>query len=137
MTTWLTKELTLDLLAITIHGLTKAMERIEAEPAGECPPAETHAQEQTPVQEQAPMEVQPEPTPAPEPAPVPAPQPGPDVAELRATAQQLLRGIANNGGGQWIAGTLFPHFGIDHLDKLPADKWEELITMAQQHTEEA
>lgn len=122
MTTWLTKELTLDLLAITIDGLNKAFNAI----SGDAP--------STPLSVLEPKHPADE---SQQPAPVPAPQPGPDVAELRATAQQLLRGIANNGGGQWIAGTLFPHFGIDHLDKLPADKWEELITMAQQHTEEA
>ena len=98
--TWISKDLTLDLLAIGIHARQKTFDRIKEEPA------------------------------APEPKPEPQEEETPD---LLPEAQNTLRAISMDEGPGWITGTLFPHFNVQSLTDVPADKLPELITMAQKH----
>lgn len=141
---WLSKSLTLDLLAIAIDGLNKTYARINVEEAVESPwvpGADEEAQAAAP----APVEVPPAtpPAPAESPAPVeqitveeaPAPAPELDGAALLAEAQTLLRTIAQTTGTDWITGTLFPHFFTDSLNTIPVEKLPELIAMATAHKE--
>lgn len=124
---WLTKSLTLDLIAITIDSLNRISERISTESndgAGNWPPAEQN----------------PAPAPAPEPAPAaqstnldPAAQ-AEQQAALHTKAQETLRNIALKEGTDWITGTLFPSFNVGSLNDIPADKLNELITQAENHT---
>lgn len=122
--TWISKNLTLDLLAIGIDAMQKTFDRIKEEPETQSPwPKETPAS--------APQAVQESPAaPKPEPAPKPQEETTPD---LLPKAQNLLRSISMNEGPTWITSTLFPHFHVQSLTDVPADKLPELITMAQQH----
>lgn len=140
MSSWLSKDLTLDIIAIGIHSLNKIHQRIaqgpeegqsEKPPAAEALPAAEP--ELKPAEETAPQKPQAEPeeTPA-------AADEEPDPA-VRAEAQTALRTITQtegNDGITWITGTLFPHFGVDSLTAVPDNKLEELITMAKAHTDE-
>lgn len=127
---WISKSLTLDLLAIAIDGMNKAFERISAEPeaASQSPwPADVPA---APAPVEAPPAV---PEPAPAPAPPAAPQPEPEqepAPDLLPEAQIILRTIAQTQGTDWITGTLFPHFGTNSLNTVPAERLPELIEMA-------
>lgn len=136
--TWLTKNLTLDLLAIAIDGMNKAYTRIkDSEGSSPWPPAAQPAQAPHPIQEEqhAPA-VAPSPEPEPTPA-APAPEPQPTPEELHTKAQTILRTIAQSGDIEWVTGTLLPHFGVSSLTDVPADKLPELITLATQHAQEA
>lgn len=118
---WLTKSLALDLLAITIDGLTRASERISQEPDvpadGNWPPVEQPQQPQTaPQAEPQTTELHPE-----------------DQAALHTKAQETLRNIALKEGTDWITGTLFPSFGVGSLNGIPAGKLSELIAQAENH----
>lgn len=135
---WISKNLTLDLLAIAIDGLTKSFDRIKSEPESDWPPAEVPAQAPAAVDPApAPVEQpQPEPTPAPapqpaaqEPAPEPAAAPAAEVNRIDE-AKAHLRDISLNGGMDWITGTLFPTFGVTSLTDVPADRLPELIDKA-------
>lgn len=145
--TWLTKNLTLDLLAITIDGLSRAFDRIKDEP-DTVDPATAHPADYTltnitetpaapgPVVDPEPA-VDPEPQPAPAPE-APASQPDPAPAEdLLPEAQHQLRTIAQGGNVEWITRTLFPHFGVTSLTDVPADRLPELISMAKTKNQEA
>lgn len=133
--TWLSKELTLDLLAITIHSMNKIYERIAADGAEVSPwPVPEDVQ-----RSQASQEIEPTPqpeAPAPEPvveaaeAPAPVAEPV-DYDQLHTQAQQLLRDINLAGGIDWITGTLFPHFGVNSLSNVPKERLPELVTMAE------
>lgn len=129
---WISKSLTLDLLAITIDGLNKAFERISAEPdaVSQSPwPVDAPAD---PAPVEAPPAAVPESTPAPPAAPEPTPTPAPEPAQdLLPEAQNVLRTIAQTQGTDWITGTLFPHFGTNSLNTVPADRLPELIEMAK------
>lgn len=155
---WISKSLTLDLLAITIDGLTKVFERITAEPdvqADQSPwseqpaapvnvelPADTPvpsstvrqaAQEAQQALNEAQQASQTAPAPAPAPAATPAPQAQPAAApveDLRPQAQDALRRIAQTEGTDWIRETLFPHFGTSTLNDIPEAKLPEVIAMA-------
>lgn len=141
MSDWLSKDLTLDPLAIGIHSLNKIHQRIAQGPeegqsekplAAEALPA-VEPELKPAAEEPAPQEPQPEPeeTPA-------AAAEGPDPA-VRAEAQTALRTITQtegNDGITWITGTLFAHFGVTSLTDVPDSKLEELITMAKAHTDE-
>lgn len=124
---WISKSLTLDLLAIAIDGLNKTFERISAEPeaVSQSPwPADAPA-------DPAPVEAPPAAVPEPAPAPSAAPQPEPEPAQdLLPEAQNILRTIAQTQGTDWITGTLFPHFGTNSLNTVPAERLPELIEMA-------
>ncbi|QRV71371.1 RecT-like ssDNA binding protein [Corynebacterium phage CL31] len=134
---WISKSLTLDLLAITIDGLNKVFDRISAEPdaAPGVSPWPTDAPA-APAPVEAPPAAAPQPTPAPstpaapqpEPDLDPAPEPAPD---LLPEAQTALRTIAQTQGTDWIRETLFPHFGTTTLNDIPAEKLPELIAMAK------
>lgn len=139
---WISKNLTLDLIAIAIGGMQSAFDRIKSEPESDWPPAEAPAPAPAAV-EPAP---QPEPAPAPQPEPAPAPQPepqpaaqepAPEPAAAPATevsrldeAKTHLRDISLSGGMDWITNTLFPHFGVNNLNDVPADKLPDLIQAA-------
>lgn len=128
--TWISKGLTLDLLAIGIDAMQKTFDRIKEEPDTQSP----WPKEQTPSA--APQAVQETPAPKTEPAAAPAPKPQEEAApDLLPEAQKLLRSISMDEGPAWITGTLFPHFNVQSLTDVPADKLPELITMAQQHKE--
>lgn len=127
--TWISKNLTLDLLAIGIHAMQKTFDRIKEEPDTqapwphqEAPAAEPHPVEEAPAPKEEPA--------APEPKPEPQKEETPD---LLPEAQNTLRAISMNEGPGWITGTLFPHFNVQSLTDVPADKLPELITMAQKH----
>lgn len=143
MSSWISKSLTLDILAITIDGLTKVFDRINAEPDGVSPwPAQTEAPAP------APAVVTPESTPA---APATPVQPLPpeiaqeqqeaidsiDTQKLLAQAQTSLRTIAQTEGTTWITNTLFPHFGVQSLNDIPAERLSEVVTMADSHLPQA
>lgn len=136
---WISKNLTLDLIAIAIGGMQSAFDRIKSEPESDWPAAEVPAQ--------APAAVDPAPqsAPAPQPEPTPAAQepqpesPAPQQAAAEAPAPQVnrideakahLRDISLNGGMDWITGTLFPAFGVTSLTDVPADRLPELIDKA-------
>lgn len=139
---WISKNLTLDLIAIAIGGMQSAFDRIKSEPESDWPAAE-----QPEVPAQAPAEVEPAPqsAPAPQPEPAPAaqePEPeaaAPQQAAAEAPAPQVnrideakahLRDISLNGGMDWITGTLFPAFEVTSLTDVPADRLPELIDKA-------
>lgn len=140
---WITKNLTLDLLAITIDGLNKAFTRINDEPdGGNWPPIEPT----TPQAVEAPaadfgvggpvenQETTPEPAVA---ESQPEPEPDLDPEALLNEAKSTLRSIAmTTGGTAWITSKLFPKFDVTTLTDVPADKLPELIAKAQEHTGE-
>ena len=138
---WISKNLTLDLLAIAIDGLTKSFDRIKSEPESDWPPVEQAAPAQvepaTPaaqakqpaVQEHSAVTTE-EPTqPQETAAPVPAEAPQPTV-DRRPEAQAHLRDISLAGGMEWITGELFPSFGAQSLDAIPDEKLPQLIEKA-------
>ena len=140
---WISKNLALDLIAIAIGGMQSAFDRIksEPEPGTEWPATEVPAPVPA-VVDPAPAPVeqpQPEPTPAPapqsaaqEPAPDPAAAPAAEV-NPHAEAQGHLRDINLNlgtAGIEWITGVLFPQFGVQNLNDVPADQLPALIQAA-------
>ena len=138
---WLTKNLTLDLLAITIDGLTKVFDRINTEDTSAPGPAASvsawseagNQQVEVPA---APAE-QPAAAPAPESAAQPAEQPAVPAPDLLPQAQNLLRQISlAEGSSEWITDTLFPHFFVHSLTDEPGEKLPELITMAEKRLTE-
>lgn len=145
---WISKNLTLDLIAIAIGGMQSAFDRIKSEPeAGtEWPAAEV------PAQAPAAVELAPQPAPAavqdtaaesaaqsvqaaqdhqaaPEPQQAAAEAPAPQVNRIDE-AKAHLRDINLNGGMDWITGTLFPAFGVTSLTDVPSDRLPELIDKA-------
>lgn len=130
--TWISKNLTLDLLAIGIHAMQKTFDRIKQEPdtRSPWPREETTAAEPHPVEEAPAPKEEPAGTAAPEPKPEPQEAETPD---LLPEAQNTLRAISMDEGPGWITGTLFPHFNVQSLTDVPADKLPELIAMAQKH----
>ena len=142
---WISKNLTLDLIAIAIGGMQSAFDRIKSEPELDWPAAE---QPEVPAQAPAAVEPAPQSAPAPQPEPTPAAQePKPEAsapqqaaaAAAEAPAPQVnrideakahLRDISLNGGMDWITGTLFPAFGVTSLTDVPSDRLPELIDKA-------
>lgn len=138
---WISKNLTLDLIAIAISGMQSAFDRIKSEPESDWPAAE---QPEVPAQAPAAVEPAPQSAPAPQPEPTPAAQdhqaaPEPQQAATEAPAPQVnrideakahLRDISLNGGMDWITGTLFPAFGVTSLTDVPTDRLPELIDKA-------
>lgn len=127
--TWISKSLTLDLLAIGIDCLQRTFDRIQAEPdttAGQWPPVETPAAET------------PEPTPetTPQPEPEPEPEPAAAQADLHAEAQTILRKISVDEGADWIINVLFSKYGVQTLDAVPAGQMAALIADAKAHADE-
>lgn len=132
--TWITKNLTLDLLAIGIHAMQKTFDRIKEEPDAQSPwpqqaanTAAQHPVEETPSSKSEPA---PEAKPKPESKPEPQEEKAPD---LLPKAQNILRSISMDEGPKWITSTLFPHFNVQSLTDVGEDKLPELIAMAQQH----
>lgn len=132
---WISKNLTLDLLAIAIGGMQNAFDRIKSEPESDWPPAEVPTAAQ-PAVESAPAsqpaqpqaqepDAQPEPTPAPEPAAAP-----PATVDRLPEAQAHLRDISLAGGMEWITGELFPAFGTESLTDIPDEQLPQLIDKA-------
>lgn len=132
--TWISKNLTLDLLAIGIDAMQKTFDRIkeESETQSPWPKEQTPASAPQAVQE-SPAASKTEPAAAPAPAPAPKPQEEETTPDLLPEAQNLLRSISMSEGPTWITSTLFPHFHVQSLTDVPANKLPELITMAQQH----
>lgn len=138
---WMSKNLTLDLLAITIDGLQKAFDRIANEPEeGNWPPADTPtpaapeaAEEPTPLQQPDP-DTPAEPAPEELPAAAQADTPGVDVDAWRSEAQNLLRAIVEHQDGvNYVTQTLFPKFGVQTLTDLDAGDYPALIEEARNH----
>lgn len=139
---WISKNLTLDLIAIAIGGMQSAFDRIKSEPESDWPAAAE--QPEVPAQSPAAVEPAPQSAPAPQSEPAPAAQdhqaaPEPQQAAAEAPAPQVnrideakahLRDISLNGGMDWITGTLFPAFGVTSLTDVPADRLPELIDKA-------
>ncbi|MDK7047772.1 hypothetical protein QP324_04175 [Corynebacterium sp. UMB0012] len=130
--TWISKNLTLDLLAIGIHAMQKTFDRIKQEPDNVSPWPQVESTQAAPgAVEEAPA---PKEEPAAEPTPEPKPEPQEEeTPDLLPEAQNTLRAISMDEGPGWITGTLFPHFNVQSLTDVPADKLPELITMAQKH----
>lgn len=127
--TWISKNLTLDLLAIGIHAMQKTFDRIKEEPdtqapwpQQDAPAAAPHPVEEAPAPKEEPAGTEPKPEPQEE-----------ETPDLLPEAQNTLRAISMDEGPGWITGTLFPHFNVQSLTDVPADKLPELITMAQKH----
>ncbi|WP_311342539.1 hypothetical protein [Corynebacterium riegelii] len=138
---WMTKNLALDLLAILIGAGQTAFDRIKAEPEGDWPAPDTPPA--APAAVGKPATATPTPEPAAEPAPGPATEPAPAEPESAVDpqaqfteAKRLLQTIAQNGGKDWITGTLLPQFGVDKLSAVPADKYEELLAAAEKKAAE-
>ena len=142
---WLSKDLTLDLLAIGIHTLNKIYDRVKEEP-GEWPAVEApqHSGITPPPTEPAPTSA---PAPA-DPAPQAQAQAQPQAPQAPAAeapqqpnrlpeAQDILRTISQNGGREWIKNTLFPQFGVAKLTDTPAEKLPALIAAAQEYQQGA
>lgn len=129
--TWISKNLTLDLLAIGIHAMQKTFDRIKQEPDTQSPwpQQETSTAAPHPVEEAPALKEEPA---AAAPGPKPEPQEE-ETPDLLPKAQNTLRAISMDEGPGWITGTLFPHFNVQSLTDVPADKLPELITMAQKH----
>ena len=140
---WISKNLTLDLIAIAIGGMQSAFDRIKSEPESDWPAAAEHPE--VPVQAPAAVEPAPQSAPAQQPEPTPAaqePEPeasAPQQAAAEAPAPQVnrideakahLRDISLNGGMDWITGTLFPAFEVTILTDVPTDRLPELIDKA-------
>lgn len=129
---WISKNLTLDLIAIAIGGMQSAFDRIKSEPESDWPAAE---QPEVPAQAPAAVAPAPQSAPAQQPEPTPAVQepepeaPAPQVNRIDE-AKAHLRDISLNGGMDWITGTLFPAFGVTSLTDVPADRLPELIDKA-------
>lgn len=139
--TWITKDLTLDLLAIAIDGLNKAFDKIKAAPddaPGQWPPQDP-APAAAPQPQQQPAVEQPQAQPQQQAQPQAQPQqPAADApGGLRAQAQTILRTIAQTEGASWIVGTLFAGYGVDTLDAVPDDKLQDVIDYATQHQQGA
>lgn len=129
--TWISKNLTLDLLAIGIHAMQKTFDRIKQEPDTQSPWPQVESTQAAPgAVEEAPA---PKEEPAAAPAPEPKPEPQEETPDLLPEAQNTLRAISMDEGPGWITGTLFPHFNVQSLTDVPADKLPELIAMAQKH----
>lgn len=137
---WISKNLTLDLIAIAIGGMQSAFDRIKSEPESDWPAAE---QPEVPAQAPAAVELAPQSAPAPQPEPAPAaqePEPEASAPEPAAApaaevnrideAKAHLRDISLNGGMDWITGKLFPQFGVTNLTDIPTDRLPELIDKA-------
>lgn len=129
---WMTKDLTLDLLAIGIHTLEKIYQRVKEEQTGEWPavkPApETGAT--APTVPAAATEQKPETPPA------PAADDTANTDARRTEAQNLLRQISGTEGPAWITGTLFPTYNVTTLSAVPGEKLPELIATAEAHLKE-
>ncbi|HCT3317059.1 TPA: hypothetical protein OTT42_001913 [Corynebacterium striatum] len=145
--TWMTKELTLDLLAIGQDFLRRCAEAINNQPQQEISeisetsdnrhPADTVPETPQPEPEPAPHP-EPEPAPQPEPEPAPQPEPQPEPAaptseDIHSKAQTLLRTIVQTEGTDWVTGTLFPKYGVQSLNDVPADQLPELVADAKAH----
>lgn len=127
--TWMTKNLTLDLLAIGQDFLRRCAEAINNQPQQETSdnrhPADT-------------VPETPQPEPAPEPQPEPAPEPqlqeaNPTHEDLHSEAQTLLRTIVQAEGADWVTGTLFPKYGVQSLNDVPANRLSDLVADAKTH----
>lgn len=143
MTTWLTKELTLDLLAITIDGLNKAFNAISGDapstPVSVLEPKHPADEPQQPAPmpeaDQHPADPQPAaPAEAPETAPEAADTaPAPTAEALHAQAQTLLRTISMDEGAEWITGVLFPKYGVQSLTDVQPGQLPGLVADAKAH----
>lgn len=131
--TWMTKNLTLDLLAITINYGQQIFDRIRQEP--EDPWKHDTPWDQHPTITQTPP-TKPTPQPNQEPEPTPDTTPTQEETEkLHTQAQKLLRDISLAGDMEWITGTLFPQLGVTSLNDVPPTDLPQLIKTAQQHQE--
>ena len=132
---WLTKELTLNLLAISIEGLVKIHDAIDhatqaerpnapqdevSAPAAEAPPAK---ESETGVTAPPEPEAEPEPTP---------PANTPTMPEI----QNALRTIAQAEGVDWIQNELFKGFDITNITHLPGDKLPLAWELINDHLDE-
>lgn len=134
---WLSKDLTLDLLAIGIHTLNKIYDRVKEEPSGEWPEVEAPQHSGiTPAPAEAPAPAPVEPAAAPTPTPAPAAE-APQQPNRMPEAQDILRAISQSGGREWIKNTLFPQFGVAKLTDTPAEKLPALIAAAQEYQQGA
>lgn len=130
--TWITKNLTLDLLAIGIHAMQKTFDRIKEEPDAQSPWPQQAAKNAAPhpVEETSTPKNEPAPAPGPESKPEPQEEKTPD---LLPKAQNILRVISMDEGPSWITGKLFRHFNVQSLTDVDEDRLPELLTMAEQH----
>lgn len=129
--TWISKDLTLDLLAIGIDAMQRTFDRIKQEPNELNWPPTTGE----PAPAAAPPTVAEEPT-TPDTAKG-TPQHAEESAagdgqNLLVEAKTLLQPISRNGGREWITSDLLPRFGVDKLSDVPTDKLPELIDIVKQ-----
>ena len=125
--TWMTKNLTLDLLAIGQDFLRRCAEAINNQPQQETSETVETSDNRHPA------DTVPE-TPKPEPAPEPQPQEAtPTHEDLHSEAQTLLRTIVQAEGTDWVTGTLFPKYGVQSLNDVPANRLSDLVADAKTH----
>lgn len=129
--TWMNKDLTLDLLAIGIDTLQRTYDRIKQEPDNVSPWPQVESTQAAPGAVEA---KEPAPQPQPETSET-STEPEDQPTDLLPEAQTILRHISLEQGPAWIAGELFPHFGVKTLTDVPKDKLPELIDMATKYKE--
>ncbi|MBD0853074.1 hypothetical protein CU043_02360 [Corynebacterium striatum] len=128
--TWMTKELTLDLLAIGQDFLRRCAEAINNQPQQEI--SEISEISET-SDNRHPADTVPETT-QPEPAPTTQPEAAATTNEdLHSEAQTLLRTIVQAEGTDWVTGTLFPKYGVQSLNDVPANQLSDLVADAKAH----
>lgn len=116
--TWLNKQLALDLIAITIDGLSKAFDRIEKTPdpeTGDWPPA-TPSKPETPAEEKA-------------------PEPAPAQVEKKLTLEDvrkvLLKLSKNPNHGKPALKKILNAVGAPKLTAVPEEKYTEVLELAK------
>lgn len=133
--TWMTKNLTLDLLAIGQDFLRRCAEAINNQPQQETSETVETSDNRHPA-DTVPETPQPEPAPEPQPEPAPEPQlqeATPTHEDLHSEAQTLLRTIVQAEGTDWVTGTLFPKYGVQSLNDVPANRLSDLVADAKTH----
>lgn len=128
---WITKDLTLDLLAIGIHTLEKIYQRVKEEEVGEWPDVEPAPETGATTPAAPPAAAGQKPV-----TPAPTADDTADTDALHTEAQNLLRQISGAEGPSWITSTLFPTYGVTTLSAVPGEKLPELIATAQAHLKE-
>lgn len=120
---WLTKDLTLDILSITIHGLVKIHDAInDTQPT----PPKPHSQNDWPATTTVDQ------PPATQADNQPAQQDIPSLPQI----QEKLRTIAQTEGTDWIQNTLFPALGITNLTSLDQSDYPRAWEMITTHTDQ-
>lgn len=147
---WMSKTLTLELLAIIGGAIDAAYNRILQEPSPLEPGAPEPTQEHQDCVPTITKHHNPQPSTPAEPAPAaPAASPTPTQGKTQTPqydeetlekmlneAKKTLRDInLKDGSPQWITQTLFPHFGLQSLNEIKPEQIPALLDMADAYKE--